>query len=194
MTTLSLTLPSERRRSRYLEHCRTRSFSYPEVGATRGKLPSGYFIDRNRICLGRGPEVYQRACEAVRSWRHYPTSWVRRFPDQVPLRAGETVVVCARAWGLWATVACRIVYVIETEDGSREFGFAYGTLADHIAQGEERFLVQWDADGRVWYEVLAFSRPRPLWARCGLPVIRRVQKKFASQSLLAMKSAVSRDE
>src|SRR5262245_46391050 len=40
-------------------------------------------------------------------------------------------------------------------------GFASGTLPAHAESGEERFIVEWDrADGGVWYDILAFSRPR----------------------------------
>ena len=35
-----------------LECQRHFSFSYPEVGATRGKLPARYDVDRNRVRLG----------------------------------------------------------------------------------------------------------------------------------------------
>src|SRR5689334_23922816 len=34
------------------------------------------------------------------------------------------------------------------------------TLTPHVESGEEQFLVERLADGSVWYEVAAFSRPR----------------------------------
>jgi uncharacterized protein (UPF0548 family) len=91
-------------------------------------------------------------------------------------------------FGLWWLNACRVVYVVEEAD---RFGFAYGTLPDHAGSGEERFLVEWDqATGLVWYDVLAFSRPRHVLARLGYPWTRRVQKRFGRDSAAAMVRAV----
>ena len=77
------------------------------------------------------------------------------------------------------------------EGGAFEkYGFAYGTLPDHAAIGEERFSVEFHADdGKVWYDVYAFSRPRPL-ARLAFPYSRALQKRFAEDSKKAMKRAV----
>ena len=81
----------------------------------------------------------------------------------------------------------RIVYVIDEET---RFGFAYGTLPHHVEAGEERFLVGWDReDDTVWYDILAFSRPANLLVRLGNPVARRLQRRFARDSLQAMKRA-----
>ena len=52
---------------------------------------------------------------------------------------------------------CRIVGVIEEEED--RWGFAYGTLPGHFEQGEEAFVVSRSTDGRVHFEVTAFSRP-----------------------------------
>jgi uncharacterized protein (UPF0548 family) len=73
----------------------------------------------------------------------------------------------------------------------QRFGFAYGTLPGHAESGEERFTVEWhEADGAVWYDILAFSRPRRLLARLGYPLARRLQKRFARDSAAAMRRAV----
>jgi uncharacterized protein (UPF0548 family) len=51
--------------------------------------------------------------------------------------------------------------------------------------------VEWrEADGAVWYDILAFSRPRQLLARLGYPLARRLQKRFARDSAAAMQRAV----
>jgi uncharacterized protein (UPF0548 family) len=74
-------------------------------------------------------------------------------------------------------------------DEERKFGFAYGTLPDHVERGEERFLVEWQADDSVWYDILAFSRPQHPLAKLGQPLVRRLQKQFASESMAAMQDA-----
>jgi len=66
-----------------------------------------------------------------------------------------------------------------------------GTLADHVESGEERFSVEWRRqDGSVWYDLLAFSRPRHPLAKLGTPMGRALQRRFARDSLQAMARAV----
>jgi len=172
-------------------------FSYAEVGATRGgaaEQPSalrGYNVDHNRTQLGRGADVYARAVEALKQWRQFELGWVTLAPRGVNIEKGATVAVNAWACGMWSLNACRVVYVVaETEPNSR-FGFAYGTLPDHIERGEERFLIEWNrADDSVWYDILAFSQPRHPLVKLGFPVARMMQKRFARDSLAAMRNAV----
>ena len=73
----------------------------------------------------------------------------------------------------------------------KRFGFAYGTLRDHAERGEERFMIEWQgSDDSVWYDILAFSQPN-LLAKLGYPLTRRLQKRFARDSLAAMVKALS---
>ena len=73
----------------------------------------------------------------------------------------------------------------------RAHGFAYGTLDDHAEQGEERFSVEWSADdGSVFYDILAFSRPRQWQARVARPLSRALQRKFARDSKAAMMAEI----
>ncbi len=75
----------------------------------------------------------------------------------------EVVAVLGRAVGLWWLNCCRIVYVVNEVGLVAKFGFAYGTLPGHVESGEERFQVEWNRnDNTVWYDLLAFSRPKPL--------------------------------
>ncbi|MCW5848759.1 MAG: DUF1990 family protein [Anaerolineae bacterium] len=65
-------------------------------------------------------------------------------------------------------------------------------MPGHVARGEERFVVEWQAEtDRVYYDILAFSRPRSLLFKLGSPVTRLVQKRFASDSKQAMRRAVT---
>lgn len=164
-------------------------FTYAEVGATQGQPPHGYNVDHNRIQLGNGSEVYQRSVAALKQWRQFDLGWVSLVPRDVKLEQGATVAVKAWACGLWSLNACRVVYVV---DETERFGFAYGTLPGHIERGEERFLVEWNRnDDSVCYDILAFSQPRHPLVKLGAPVARRMQKRFARDSLRAMKSFVS---
>jgi uncharacterized protein (UPF0548 family) len=180
--------PSDREIAKYISSQAKLPFSYAEAGATKSNPPSGYTLDHNRIQLGRGMEIYQRAVEALKQWRQFELSWVTLVPHGVKVEAGAVVAVKARAGGLWSLNACRVVYVI---DEAERFGFAYGTLPDHVERGEERFLIEWQPnDDSVWYDILAFSRPRHPLVRVGFVYARVLQKRFARDSKTVMKSVV----
>jgi len=177
--------PSEEDAARFVASQRDLPFTYAEVGATNATPPTSYTVDHNRIQLGSGEATYRGAVAALKNWRHFDLGWVTVAPRGVPVEVGATVAVKARAFGTWSLSATRIVYTIEEE---RRFGFAYGTLPDHVEKGEERFLVEWLSDDSVWYDILAFSRPRHPLVRLSAPLARRLQKQFARASLNRMKT------
>ena len=76
-------------------------------------------------------------------------------------------------------------------DQPNRFGYTYGTLPLHEECGEERFLIELNDQGEVWYDILAFSRPHSMLARIGYPFVRRVQKRFGRESVAAMQREVS---
>ncbi len=185
--------PSTERIEGFLGDQEEKPFSYPEVGASRLGAASvgGYTVDHNRIRLGEGEEAFVRAVEALRGWKMFDLGWVRIYPPCAPTESGTTVAVIGHHYGFWSLNACRIVYLIEEEGEVKRYGFAYGTLPEHAESGEERFTVEWNrADGSVWYDVYAFSRPRHPLARLGYPVGRALQKRFARDSKRAMAQAV----
>ena len=180
-----ISAPTERDVEKFIADQRNLPFTYSEVGATNTTPPAGYNVDHNRIRLGEGEATYQRAVEALKNWRHFDLGWVMIVPRGVAVEAGATVAVKARAFGTWSLNACRVVYVI---DEPRRFGFAYGTLPDHVERGEERFLIEWLDNDFVWYDILAFSRPQHPLVKLSSPLARRLQKRFARESLIRMKS------
>jgi uncharacterized protein (UPF0548 family) len=166
-------------------------FSYSAVGATATTPLAGYDVDLARIKLGEGEQVFAAAKTALQSWQHFRLPWVETWPPNTPLQKGAVVAVLAHVFGLWWLNACRVIYYLDEEGPVRRFGFAYGTLPDHIEKGEERFLVEWDTqDGSVWYDILAFSRPRHPLAWLGYPLARRLQARFRRESAEAMLRAV----
>ena len=177
--------PNDENVSRFIASQRELPYTYAEVGATNATPPAGYNVDHNRIQLGNGEATYNRAAEALKKWRHFELGWVTIVPRDVVVQVGATVAVKARAFGTWSLSATRVVYVI---DESRRFGFAYGTLPDHVERGEERFLVEWLADDSVWYDILSFSRPQHPLVKLNAPLARRLQRQFARASLNRMKS------
>jgi uncharacterized protein (UPF0548 family) len=187
---LSLRKPSTEAIRRFLEEQNRHDLTYAPVGATATTPPAGYVVDHTRIRLGDGEVVFTAAKAALENWRQLDLGWVEAWPSRTPLRAGEAVAIVARAMGLWWLNACRIVYVIDDPGPVTRFGFAYGTLPDHAGSGEERFLIEWDQrDDGVWYDILAFSRPRHFLARLGYPMVRWTQKQFGRESGALMRKA-----
>ena len=175
-----ITEPSDEDVDKFIASQKNLPFTYAEVGATNTTPPSGYNVDHNRILLGTGEAVYKAGVEALKRWRHFDLGWVTIVPRGVPVEVGATVAVKARAFGSWSLSASRVVYTI---DEDRRFGFAYGTLPDHVERGEERFLIEWLPDDSVWYDILAFSRPKHPLVRLSAPLARMLQKRFARDSL-----------
>jgi uncharacterized protein (UPF0548 family) len=166
--------------------------SYGAVGATATRPPPGYDVDHTRVQLGTGEATFTAAAAALRRWQHFRLAWVEAWPAETPIREGQVIVIQARILGLWWLNACRIVSVAQEDGAVMRFGFTYGTLPDHAESGEERFLIEWDrAGGAVWYDILAFSRPRHWLARVGYPLTRRLQTRFACGSAAAMRLAVA---
>ena len=175
-----ITEPSDDDVAKFISSQRNLEFTYPEVGATNTTPPAGYTVDHNRIQLGHGEATYKRAVEALKKWQQFDLGWVTIVPRGVKVEVGATVAVKARAFGTWSLSAARVAYVI---DEARRFGFAYGTLPDHVECGEERFMIEWLPDDSVWYDIVAFSRPRHPLVRLSAPMARLLQKRFARESL-----------
>ena len=191
----SLGKPSDDQIRHFITSQAMEPFSYSAVGASQTEPPPGHIIDHNRTYLGNGPGTYQRARAAIQNWSMFQISWVQLFWPTAAIVEGSTVGILARALGLWSLNACRIVYVMEEQGAVERFGFAYGTLPDHAEQGEERFSVEWHRqDNSVWYDILAFSRPKQPLAIIGFPYVRRLQKRFAQDSMQAMVDIVSQPE
>lgn len=165
-------------------------FSYEPVGGTRGEKPAGFAFDHNRVQLGQGERDFAVACDALRAWRMFPAPWTSITPAFAPIKSGTILAMEANALGFWWLNACRIVYVIEEAAPVRRFGFAYGTLPAHVEMGEERFCIEQDSEGAVWYDLSAFSRPHFWPVKRAKPLARALQRRFAAGSKSAMVAAV----
>jgi uncharacterized protein (UPF0548 family) len=161
--------------------------TYSPAGATTTTPPAGYALDRTRVKLGASEQVFTTGKSVLEHWGQFRIGWVETLPENAPIKEGQVVAILARSVGLWWLNACRIVRVIDEDGPVKRFGFAYGTLPGHAESGEERFLVEWDRrDDSVWYDILAFSRPRHFLAKLGYPWVRHVQRRFRLDSAAAM--------
>ncbi|MCH8060125.1 MAG: DUF1990 domain-containing protein [Proteobacteria bacterium] len=187
--------PDDRRLRQIMDGYQHDQPSYSEVGQTRGQLPQGYQIDHHRVQLGVTRETFERARQALFNWQMFRLNWLEPCWPRQPVKEGVLVGTLARIFGLWTVNVCRVVYVVEESGDVEKFGFAYGTLPGHVECGEERFTVEWHRDDdSVWYDILAFSKPGHILTRLGYPMARRLQKRFAVDSMQAMVRAVQRDQ
>lgn len=149
--------------------------------------PAGFWNeDHNRTLLG--VNCFDAAQRAIREWRMFDTGWTRiAWPDS-PIQTGVTVAAVIRHLGFWSVNPARIIRVV---DEPRRFGFTYATVDGHAEQGHEQFLVEWLDNGEVWYDLHAFSLPKHWLAWLGYPVTRQLQKRFARDSMRAMRRSVS---
>lgn len=193
MNMFFLRRPSPQALERFLQLAKQDSFSYEEVGHTlRGSFPSGFNVDRNRVLLGHGAAVFERAKAALGTWRMFELNWVELLHPDAVITPGQTVIVLAHTWGIYSLSASRILECIdetfrEGADTIHRFGFSYGTLTHHVERGEERFTVERHTnDDSVWYHLLAFSVPQHPLARIGYVASRAAQRRFARDSKAAM--------
>jgi uncharacterized protein (UPF0548 family) len=184
---LSVKRPSSAVLDHLLEEARAAAPSYSDVGATDGgSWPAGYRRDADRVSLGNGHDVFERAASAVRGWGAQLGVGIGVIPEGAPIADGQTVLLLIRAIGLWTASPCRIVYV--REDAER-FRFAYGTLPGHPEEGEVSFDVSRHPGGEVVFSVESFSRPADPVARIAKPLTRKIQRRVTRGYLRAIQDA-----
>jgi|KBSSwiStaDraftv2_1062776.scaffolds.fasta_scaffold340156_3 uncharacterized protein (UPF0548 family) len=156
------------------------TFTYPDVGATAGKLPDGYHHVHESGQIGSGRNRFHAAGDAVLRWG---------MQRGVGMKVEATTVTAAPGTDILGRlgpvpVPCRVVYVVDEPDRR---GFAYGTLLGHPESGEELFCVRYDSDtDAVYAEITAFSRPALWWSRLGAPVARVAQRFIGQRYLRAV--------
>jgi uncharacterized protein (UPF0548 family) len=179
--------PTEAFIQRFREQQATLDFTYGAVGATATTPPAGFTVDHTRVQVGSGERAFSAARASLQRWEQFQLGWVEALPNTTPIERGQVVAVVAQSMGLWWLNAARIVYVVDEHEPLRRWGFAYGTMPDHVETGEERFTIEWHkSDDTVWYDILAFSRPRHILTRMGYPFVRRLQRRFARDSAAQM--------
>jgi uncharacterized protein (UPF0548 family) len=185
---LSLNEPRASAIERALSQNEGAEFTYSHVGATlRGERPDGYRHDRWKIDLGPDEDRrFERAGEAVLDWAAQRGAGIRIVPD-TPARTDLTFVLVLRLPVGFVLATARVVQVVQSDE---RIGFAYGTLPSHPEEGEEVFLVG-RSDGRVTFEVAAFSRPRDPLARLGAPFTRWLQVRTNKTYLEALRQVAA---
>ncbi|MFE7742856.1 DUF1990 family protein [Nocardia sp. NPDC057455] len=160
------------------------SFTYSQVGATRGVLPEGYHGLRLRRRIGRGRALFRRAGAEILAYRVQKGTGIFRSADTPTAEPGTRLTVRLGVGPFGITAPCRVVYVLDEPD---RLGFAYGTLPGHPASGEELFAVEYDpVDDTVYGLIVAFSRPATWYTRLGGPAVRLIQRFVAGRYLATL--------
>ncbi|GAA0555579.1 DUF1990 domain-containing protein [Paractinoplanes ferrugineus] len=147
--------------------------TYSPVGGTQtGELPPGFRHLSYRTFLGSGAELYAAAGDAVLTFRMHRKMGARIVATAPAASAGVRLTVGVGPVG----VPCEVVW---SEKSEKRTGWGYGTLPGHQASGEEAFLVERDDLDRVWFRVLAYSRPARLPMRLAGPFAVVVQQAYA---------------
>ena len=147
------------------------------------------FVNTN---LGSGQSTFSNAVQSMRAWHHFAMDWIHLFPENPAMEPTTTLLVCANHRMFWSVNACKIIDVIdESSESTKRFGYSYGTLPQHVEQGEELFLLEWDlVSDRVTYSILAYSKPNHPLVAIFWPAAGLIQDYFRKQSLLALKNSL----
>lgn len=184
MSFLNLKKPSAAALQRFTEVQCAKGLSYLGPYMTEQRAPPpGFAAKRTRAQLGAGEEVFRRAVAGLKTWAVYP-AWMSLYPQRAPIEVG-TCVAIATSLGVHTLSAVQVIDVQETPS---RFSFTLGTLPQHAVSGEERFSVTRDEEGRVWFEIKAFSKPQHPLVKLGSPVLRLVQRRFARDSVRSLRA------
>lgn len=181
--------PTKSAIEKFIDESSDLPLSYGPVGLAK-QSPPGFNADVASAVVGHGADAFAGARRALNEWRHFELGWVELFPHGASTESGTVVAVLAHHLGLWSLNGCRVVYGLSDKD-LWQFGFAYGTLTNHIEMGEESFEVAMARDTEeVTYRIRAVSKPRAVLARIGYPYARISQARFRRDSIAALKRAI----
>ncbi|GAA2603417.1 DUF1990 domain-containing protein [Paractinoplanes durhamensis] len=147
--------------------------TYSPVGGTRtSERPPGFRHLFFRMPLGTGASRYAQAGAHILSFRMHRATGAKIVASAATAAPGVQLTV-----GLGPLRApCEIVWAEKSE---KRTGWGYGTRPGHPASGEEAFFVEHDERDRVWFTVVAYSRPASLLMRLGGPFAVGFQHLYA---------------
>lgn len=168
--------------------------SYPDRGATRAAaldgapLPAGWNHLRHTVRVGHGPAALAAAGRCIRGWDMHRGAGITVAASAPEADVGVTTVSGIGAGPFRLAAPCRVLWTVDEPD---RVGFGYGTLPGHPEVGEEAFVARADADGVVWFTVLAFSRSGRWYTRLAGPLVRVFQRLAARAYARSVRRAVA---
>ncbi|XP_054808488.1 UPF0548 protein At2g17695 [Prosopis cineraria] len=153
-----------------------------------GFSKDGFLLNHARVLVGSGLDTFEKGKSALKNWRHFGLDWAFVDP-KTPVQQGVKFCACVKEFFPWLMMPLQVVYVNESRtkrNRNASFGFGSGTQGGHLLAGEERFSIEMDEKGQVWYEVLSFSKPAHILSFLGYPYVLLRQKHFAHESTKVM--------
>lgn len=173
-------MPVGRLEARDVADLRASPLTYEPVGAS-GAPPPGYHQLRRSVVLKR--RDFDGATADLLTWRVHDRAGLRVRASEIPLEQGTVVLMRLGFGALSLKIPCRVVDLID-EPGRR--GFVYGTLPGHPEAGEEQFLLEQHADGRISFTIAAYAKPASPLAKFGGPASRLAQLVMTKRYLTAL--------
>jgi uncharacterized protein (UPF0548 family) len=170
-----------------LEAARRAEPTYAELGCTLDGRDAPGFSDRTFSEEVDGDLA--GAAAVLRRWATHAGINARIHPDGAEPVEGATLLVVAPFGPLEMAVPVRVVAVVDDEHRA---GFAYGTLPGHAEMGEELFLAERTAPGRLRLQVRVRARPATPPARLAGPLVTVLQGAAARRYVAAWAAAVAR--
>lgn len=143
----------------------------------------GWTVDGDEQPLGHeppGPPLadgpFMRVKRAIVNYQHSDPRIVRGYFERGAPLLGRDMLLEARVLGLRFLYACRVAEIRDEADDRRTtYGWRYETLASHIEEGFEWFLLTKDhRSGEVRFRIEAHWRPsraQPWWSRLGFVLV-----------------------
>jgi uncharacterized protein (UPF0548 family) len=155
----------------------------------------GWTVDGDEQSLASeppGPPLldgpFARAKRAIIGYEFSDPRIVRGYFDHEAPLLGRDMLLEARPLGLRFLFACRVAEVRdEADERCTRFGWRYETLASHIEEGFEWFLLTKEhQSGEVRFRIEAHWRPsrsQPWWTRLGFLVVgEQIRKRWRRQA------------
>ena len=80
--------------------------------------------------------AFARGCTALEDWSMFRVGFAELCWPQVRPEPGAVVGVLATLAGVWSLNCARVLFAFDEPGPIHRFGFAYGTLPDHVAVGD----------------------------------------------------------
>jgi uncharacterized protein (UPF0548 family) len=165
----------------------------------------GWTVDGDEQPLGHEPPgpalpdgAFARAKRATIRYAFSDPRIVRGHFDRGAPLLGRDMLLEARVLGLRFLYACRVAEVRDaTDDRATVFGWRYETLASHIEEGYEWFLLSKDhATGEIRFRIEAHWRPstrQPWWTRLGFVLVgQQVRERWRRQAFRRLRLLAAR--
>lgn len=163
--------------------------SYPDPGITDAvPAPAGYRTLQVRERVGEGTAVFEALAAGIMAWKLHEGAGLRVRADTPKVQLASRVRLGFGLGPVRIEAPCRVVRLIESDTRR---GFAYGTLAGHPETGEESFAAVLEADGSVYLELKAVSRPSAGLYSLGFPVTAAAQSLVTDRYVAAARSLAS---